>query len=82
MIEDKRHNNKGKVGRHWTGRPHIVINEQLPKSKDEGCAYAPSCLNCSFPICLEELSYNERQAFIKEEGLSRIKKLPQVFIKC
>jgi len=38
---------------------------------DTGCKYCPSCLNCTFPKCLEEVPHYERH----EKYLERAKKV-------
>ena len=68
---DRRKFNSGKKGRHWTETKKRVVRERLPSSKDRGCSYAPSCLNCPFPVCLEDLSYPECAAYIKEHKLKK-----------
>ena len=68
---DRREFNKGKEGGHWEVKPKRVIKEKLPCHPDKGCDYAVSCLDCPFPVCLEDLSYPERAAYIKEHKLKK-----------
>ena len=68
---DRRKFNKGTEGRHWTDTRKRVIKEKLPCHPDKGCDYAVSCLNCPFPVCLEDLSYSERIAYIKKHNLKK-----------
>ena len=68
---DRRKFNKGKEGRHWEVKPKRVIKEKLPCHPDKGCDYAVSCLDCPFPVCLEDLSHSERIAYIKKHNLKK-----------
>ena len=35
----------------WTIRS---LNKYIETNHDEGCEYMPSCLNCTFPLCVKE----------------------------
>lgn len=53
------------------------INEYDRDDKDTGCGFAPSCLNCPFPECMED-NPAQRQAFSDQrEGAYQIIKMCQ-----
>ena len=54
-----------------------VIEDGLPEEcayRDEGCAIAPSCLNCPLPVCIYDIPHG-KQRHLKEIRDREIKRL-------
>ena len=39
---------------------------RIPLHADTGCALSPSCLNCCLPVCIEDMSQEERLTFLDQ----------------